>query len=84
MARFDSLPEIFAVEIDVGAGSDLSLLPDQAGLALEGLPVELDELGFTLVVDEAVGVYTEAVLMGVGNVSKGCGETIGVDLTICL
>jgi hypothetical protein len=85
VSGFDGLPEIVAVEIDVGAGSDLGLLPDKAGLALEGLPVELDKLGFAPVVDEAVGVYTEAILMGVGNISEGHERKIvGIDPTMCL
>lgn len=56
------LPEILAVEVDVRAGGDLGLFPQERGLALESLPVELYELGDALISDEAVCVDAEAVL----------------------
>lgn len=64
VALLDGVPEVLAVEIGVPASGGLGLLPDETGLSKRGLPVELDELGLALVVDEAVGVDAEAVLSG--------------------
>lgn len=62
VARLDGVPKILAMEVGILSCNVLRLVPDQAGLALLRLPVPLDELGFALVVDEAKGMNTEAVL----------------------
>lgn len=61
VARLDGLPEISTVEISVLTGEDLSLLPDERGLALLGLPVPLDELGLAVLGNQAEGVHTETI-----------------------
>lgn len=42
--RLDGIPEVLAVKVGVLARDVLSLIPDQAGLALLGLEVPLDQL----------------------------------------
>lgn len=60
------LEQILAVEVGVLTGSDLSLLPGETSLALKGLPVELDELGGTIVSDKTEGVHAETVHVAEG------------------
>lgn len=65
-ALLNRLEEILAVVVGILAGSHLSLLPGEASLALERLPVELDKLGSTVIGDEAEGVHAETVHVAVG------------------
>lgn len=59
------------MEIGVLSGNLLSFLPHEACLALQRLPVELDELGRTVISHEAISVDTEAV-----DMSEGAGDTV--------
>lgn len=65
------LEQILADEIRVLARDLLRLFPEQTGFTLQRLPVELDELGVTVIRDKAEGVDTEAV-----NVSEGTRDTV--------
>lgn len=60
-AILDRLKQILTVEVGVLSSSNLSLLPSKTGLALERLPVELDELRGAVISNEAERVHTEAV-----------------------
>ncbi|GMG24939.1 unnamed protein product [Aspergillus oryzae var. brunneus] len=70
-ARLDRFEEILAHEVGVLARDLLRFFPDHAGLTLQGLPVELDELGVTVVSDEAEGVDTKAI-----DVAKRARDTM--------
>lgn len=72
VALLDGVPEVGAVEVGVSARDDLGLLPNQAGLALEGLPVPLDKSGVSVVVDKPVGVDAEPVLVGRISTTSTC------------
>ena len=65
------LEQILADEIRVLARDLLRLFPEQTGFTLQRLPVELNELGGTVIRDKAEGVDTEAV-----NVSEGTRDTV--------
>lgn len=62
VALLNRVPEVLAVEVGVRTRRDLGLLPDHVSPALEGLPVPLDKLGLSVVVDEAESVNTESIL----------------------
>ena len=63
--------QILTDEIRVLARDLLRLFPDQTGFTLQRLPVELNELGGTVIRDKAEGVDTKAV-----NVSEGTRDTV--------
>jgi hypothetical protein len=73
-AALDGLPEIAAVEVSVLAGEFLRFVPDERVDAEHGLPVELDEAGLALSVDEAEGVDAEAVHHGEAARDGAVGE----------
>ena len=81
VAGLDGVPEISTVEISVLAGEDLSLLPDESGLALLGLPVPLDELGLAVLGHQAEGVHTETihVTVAAGNAVPRHGPEEGME-----
>lgn len=81
IARLNGLPEISTVEIGVLASEDLSLLPDESGLALLGLPVPLDELGLAVLGHQTEGVHTETihVTVAAGNAVARHGPEEGVE-----
>ena len=63
--------QILTDEIRVLARDLLRLFPEQTGFTLQRLPVELNELGGTVIRDKAEGVDTKAV-----NVSEGTRDTV--------
>ena len=82
VAGLDRIPKVLTMEVCVLARQHLSFFPHQAGLALQGLEMELDELGGAIVLDEPEGVHTVAVL---GTISTCIIRPHVVKrLTICL
>ena len=61
VSRFDSVPKTLSVVIRVLSSQVLCLIPDQAGFALLGLPVELDELGVAIIRHEAECVNSKPI-----------------------
>ncbi len=61
--RLDGVKEILAVKVRILACDMLGFVPNQAGLALLGLPVPLDEFGIAVVGDKAECVDSEPVLI---------------------
>ena len=57
----NGLEQILTDEVRVLARHLLSFLPDHTGFPLQRLPMELDQLCGTLIVDEAEGMDSEAV-----------------------
>ena len=70
-AILNRLEQVLTDEIRVLARDLLRLFPDHTGLTLQRLPVELDELGGTIIRDKAERVDTEAI-----NVSEGTRDTV--------
>jgi hypothetical protein len=62
VSRSDSVPQVLSVCIQVLSRQGLGLLPDQRGPALFGLPVELDQLGGSVIRDKTVRVNAETIL----------------------
>lgn len=62
VSRLNGIPKVGAVVVGVLASNVLRFIPHQAGFALLGLPVPLDELGVALISHQAEGMYTKAVL----------------------
>lgn len=58
----DRIPEIKAMEVGILSIQNLSLFPQEACLALLGLPVPLDKSGSSIIGDHAEGVDTETIL----------------------
>ena len=60
VARFNGLPQLAAMEIRIAPGQLLRLVPHQRGFTRHRLPVETDERGFTLGVDQTEGMDAKA------------------------
>jgi hypothetical protein len=60
---FNGLEKILAHKVCVLTSGLLSLLPHKAGLALKTLPVELDELGLSIVSNQTESVHSESINM---------------------
>ena len=73
-AGLDRLPQVAAMEVGVGPGNLDGLVPHQRMGAGLRVPVELDEVRFALVVDQAVGMHAEALHRAIAARNRAIGH----------